>query len=77
MKASSLKTLGKIFHWLLLIIVALYIITGLGILYANILPAPAAKLEIKNLGFRIHSNLIIPFVAVLAGHIWTSAGRKE
>jgi cytochrome b subunit of formate dehydrogenase len=69
MKASSLR---KITHWLLLILIIIYIISGLGILYFRIISAITFGLLTKTMSLKIHNNLLIPFLIVLIFHIFLS-----
>ena len=59
----------KIVHWLLIIITVLYLITGLGITEFRIIESLTFGLLTKNMAFRIHDSLLIPFVILLIMHI--------
>lgn len=59
----------KIIHWTLFVIIILYIISGLGILYSQIITAITFGILNKNLSFRIHNYLLIPFLIFLVLHI--------
>jgi thiosulfate reductase cytochrome b subunit len=59
----------KIIPWLLLAVLALYIVTGLGITEYRTIEAITFGLLTKNLSFRIHNDLLIPFLVLLVAHI--------
>jgi len=59
----------KIIPWLLLAILALYIVTGLGITQYRTIEAITFGLLTKNLSFRTHEVLLYPFLALLVLHI--------
>ena len=63
------RIFAKIVHWLLIIITVLYLITGLGITEFRIIESLTFGLLTKNLAFRIHDSLLIPFVILLIMHI--------
>ena len=65
MKAS----LVNFVHWLLLIFIVIYIITGLGILYYQIIGTLTLGLLTKALSYQIHLYLLIPFLVLLILHI--------
>jgi thiosulfate reductase cytochrome b subunit len=59
----------KVIPWLLLAVLALYIITGFGITEFRTIEAITFGLLTKNLSFKIHNALTIPFVVLLVVHI--------
>jgi thiosulfate reductase cytochrome b subunit len=59
----------RIIPWLLLAVMVLYIVTGLGITQYRTVEAATFGLLSKNLSFRIHNNLTIPFLVLLVVHI--------
>jgi thiosulfate reductase cytochrome b subunit len=65
----SLIKLRDITKWILLALALTYIITGLGIAYFRIVEAVTFGLLTKNLSFRIHSYLLIPFLVFLISHV--------
>jgi thiosulfate reductase cytochrome b subunit len=65
----ALNIIRKVIPWLLLALLALYIVTGLGITDYRIIEKITFGGLSKNLSFRIHDNLLYPFVVVLAAHI--------
>jgi thiosulfate reductase cytochrome b subunit len=63
------KTLKAVVHWSLLAFTVLYLVSGLGITQYRIIEAITLGLLTKNLAFRIHDVLLIPFIALLCVHI--------
>jgi thiosulfate reductase cytochrome b subunit len=64
-----LEIVKKVIPWLLLALLALYIVTGLGITQYRIIEKITFGGLSKNLSFRIHDNLLYPFLALLIVHI--------
>jgi thiosulfate reductase cytochrome b subunit len=63
------KIVKKVIPWLLLAVLALYIITGFGITEFRTVEAITFGLLTKNVSFKIHNALIIPFLVLLVVHI--------
>ena len=63
------KTFKAAVHWSLLVLTVLYLVSGLGITQYRIIEAVTLGLLTKNLAFRIHDVLLIPFFALLCLHI--------
>lgn len=64
--------LKRFVHWLLLVLTVAYLLTGLGITqYQTVEPATFGLLS-KNLSFKIHDVLLLPFVVVLILHVIVS-----
>ena len=59
----------KIIHWLLAVLVVIYLITGFGITEFRTVETLTFGLLTKNLAFKIHNNLWIPFIILLVLHI--------
>jgi thiosulfate reductase cytochrome b subunit len=59
----------KAIPWLLLAVLVLYIITGYGITQFRTIETITFGLLSKNLSFKIHSALTIPFLVLLVVHI--------
>jgi hypothetical protein len=57
-------------HWLLTVVVIIYLITGFGITQYRIVEPLTFGLLTKSLAQRIHMNLEIPFITLLVLHIW-------
>jgi thiosulfate reductase cytochrome b subunit len=65
----ALEIVKKVIPWLLLALLALYIITGLGITEYRIIEKITFGGLSRNLSFKIHDNLLYPFLVVLVAHI--------
>lgn len=57
-------------HWLLTVVVIVYLITGFGITEFRIVESLTFGLLTKRLAQKIHMNLEIPFITLLVLHIW-------
>ena len=57
-------------HWLLTIVVIIYLITGFGITQYRIVEPLTFGLLTKNLAHIIHMNLEIPFIILVVLHLW-------
>jgi hypothetical protein len=64
-----MTVLKKVIPWLLLAVLAFYILTGFGITQFRTVEAITFGALTKNLSFRIHNDLTIPFAVLLAAHI--------
>jgi len=60
----------KTVHWLLTVVVILFIITGFGITEFRTVESLTFGLLTKSAAFKIHINLWIPFVILLALHVF-------
>lgn len=69
---TNLALAKRIIHWLLLIAVVLYLVTGFGITQFRTVETITFGLLTKSLSFKIHDNLLIPFVTLLGLHIFLS-----
>jgi len=66
---GGLVLVKKIIPWLLLAVLALYILTGFGITQFRTVESITFGALTKNLSFKIHNNLLYPFIVFLAAHI--------
>jgi hypothetical protein len=57
-------------HWLLTVLVIVYLITGFGITEYRIVETLTFGLLTKSLAQRIHINVEIPFIILLVLHVW-------
>ncbi len=57
-------------HWILIVLVIVYLITGFGITKYRIVETLTFGLLTKSLSQRIHTNIEIPFIILLVLHIW-------
>jgi thiosulfate reductase cytochrome b subunit len=67
----------KIIHIVLLIIILLYIISGLGMLYYQIFELISFGVLTKILLYKIHTYLLIPFLIFLFAHIFLVWRKNE
>ncbi len=67
---TNRQLIKKIIHWLLTVVVIIYLITGFGITEHRIVEPLTFGLLTKNLAQRIHINLEIPFIILVILHIW-------
>ena len=75
-----MRLFSRITHWLLVAVLILYGISGLGITQFRIVEAVTLGILSKELAFRMHDMLWIPFVMLLALHIAQlilQAGKKR
>ncbi len=66
------KTLKKTVHLILIILVAMVIVSGLGISYYQIINTITIGFLSKDLAFRIHTLIFVPFLIVLLIHSFMS-----
>jgi hypothetical protein len=59
----------KVLAWLLLLMIALYIISGFGITEYRVVETVTYGLLTKSLSFKIHDYLLIPFIVLFILHI--------
>ena len=64
-------------HWTLTGLIALYIISGLGISQYKIMEKITFGLFTKVWAFKLHSYLLIPFLIVLIAHIYLALSHKR
>jgi cytochrome b subunit of formate dehydrogenase len=64
-----MRLFSRITHWLLVAVLILYGISGLGITQFRIVEAVTFGMLSKELAFRMHDMLWIPFMILLALHI--------
>jgi len=67
----------RIIHWLLAVLVIIYLVTGFGITEFRTIETLTLGLLTKNLAFEIHNNLWIPFIILLGLHFFFSLIRKR
>ena len=67
----------RIIHWLLAALAVIYIVTGFGITEFRTVEALTFGLLTKNLAFRIHNILWIPFIILLGLHIFLSLVKRR
>jgi thiosulfate reductase cytochrome b subunit len=67
---AGARMLKGLVHWLLLLVVALYVVSGLGITEYRTVEALTGGLLPKQLSFAVHDALIWPFLGLLFLHVW-------
>ena len=67
----------RVVHWLLVAVLALYVVTGFGITQYRIVEQVTFGLLSKPLAFKIHDNLLIPFIVLLVLHIYQQTKRAS
>ena len=67
----------KIVHWLFVAVIVLYSVTGYGITQYRIVEPATLGLLTKPWAFIIHNGLVIPFVVLLALHIYQMVSRRR
>jgi len=76
MKNVLKESLAKqIVHWSLLAVLVLYVLTGFGITEYRAVEFLTFGLLGKALAFKIHDDLIIPFVVLIGLHIYQQTGK--
>ena len=70
------RLIRKVVHWLFVAVIILYGITGYGITQYRIVEPATLGLLTKTLAFKIHDNLLIPLLALLALHIYQMVSRR-
>ena len=68
-KPAVLNLIRKIIQWLLLAVTVLFLITGFGISEFRVVETITLGWLPKSWAFRLHDNLWIPFVVLLALHV--------
>ena len=64
------RLMKRTIHWLLTVLVIIYLITGFGITEYRIVESLTFGLLTKSLAQKIHISLEIPFIILLILHIW-------
>jgi len=71
------NTAKQIVHWSLLAVLLLYLLTGFGITSYRAVEFITFGLLTKPLAFKIHDNLIIPFVVLIGLHIYQQVKKRS
>ena len=71
------KLFRKIIHWGLLVIIIIFIITGLGIARYRIIESITLGLLTKPISFQVHTYLIFPLIIFLYLHIFLTWKKKK
>ena len=67
---TNQQRVKKTIHWLLTVLVIVYLLTGFGITEFRIVEPLTFGLLTKSLAQKVHINLEIPFIVLLVLHIW-------
>ena len=67
----------QVVHWLLLAVIVLYLLTGFGITEYRVIEHLTFGLLTKLLAFKIHDNLLIPFIVLLGLHIYQQTRKSS
>jgi len=65
----------QVVHWSLLAVLVLYVVTGFGITAYRTVEFLTFGLLGKALAFKIHDDLIIPFMVLIGLHIYQQTGK--
>jgi cytochrome b subunit of formate dehydrogenase len=76
-KVMNNRLVIKIVHWSLAVVAILFLISGFGISEFRVVETVTFWLLTKNLAFRMHEVLWIPFVVLLILHIYQSIRWKK
>ncbi len=77
MKKQTRKVVKLAFHWILVAYLAVYLLTGLGIIYWQQIEPVTLGLLGKANAMRIHDNMHIPFAILLVIHVYLGLIMKE
>jgi len=72
----SANLIKRILHWLLTAVTLLYLISGFAITQFRVVETITFGLLTKPVAFKIHNNLWIPFLVLLALHIFFTLRRR-
>ena len=67
---TNQQIIKKTVHWLLTVVVIIYLITGFGITEYRIVEPLTFGLLTRSLAHKIHIDIAIPFIVLLILHIW-------
>ena len=74
---ANLDLFKRIIHWLLAVLVIIYLVTGFGITEFRTVETLTLGLLTKSLAFKIHNNLLIPFIVLLGLHVFLALIKKK
>jgi cytochrome b subunit of formate dehydrogenase len=77
---QAMPVVSRTIHWLMVIVLLIYLITGLDIAYYQVMQAVTFGLLSKATATKIHEALLLPFVILLLFHIAAviaGAGRRQ
>lgn len=67
----------QIVHWSLLAVLVLYVLTGFGITAYHTVEFLTFGLLSKALAFKIHNDLIIPFIVLMVLHVYQQTKKAS
>jgi thiosulfate reductase cytochrome b subunit len=67
----------QVVHWSLLAVLVLYVLTGFGITAYRTVEFLTFGLLTKPLAFKIHDDLIIPFIVLIGLHIYQQIKKSS
>ena len=71
------KQIRKIIHWGLLVIIIIFIFTGLGIVRYRIIESITLGLLTKPISFQVHTYLTFPLIVFLYLHILLTWKKRK
>jgi cytochrome b subunit of formate dehydrogenase len=77
MKNSTRKRLKLAIHWVLVVYIVFYVVTGLGIIYWREVEPLTLGLLTKARANQIHDNMHYPFLVLLGAHVYVSLILKK
>ena len=73
---QQIKRIRRLIRWALVLVTITYIVSGFGITEFRTVESLTFGLLTKAWAFRIHTNLEIPFISLLALHILPSPAKR-
>ena len=67
----------RIIHWALLTVTLIYFVTGFGISEFRTVEALSFGVLTKSLAFKMHNSLWVPFIVLMALHIFFVLTKKR
>lgn len=74
---SAKRLAYRVVHWLLMVVVVLFLATGFGISEFKTVERLTLGLLTKQLAFRIHSELWLPLVVLLVLHVYLVFSQRR
>jgi hypothetical protein len=73
---QQIRLIKRVIRWSLVLVAIAYVVTGFGITEFRTVESLTFGLLTKAWAFRIHTNLEIPFISLLALHILPSPAMR-
>jgi thiosulfate reductase cytochrome b subunit len=77
MEMPDKETMKLAVHYLFALVTLIMLVSGLGITYYQTVQALTFGLLTKELSFQLHIAFVIPFVLLLALHIWLALDVRK